>query len=283
MVPVMRQRILLLFVVSALAACDGDTSPSPSPPNPAAASSDPRPAQGTVAVPPEVSTPRAPGPPDVAPWAAILRSHVTDDGGFRYAALEADATARGALDGYLEGVAEAEPAGWPREVRLAFYIDAYNALTIRQVVAGWPVENVMEEEGFFREREHVVAGRTLTLDALENQLIRPEFGEPRIHFAVHCASAGCPPLAATPYTGANLEERLEAQTRAYLRASTNADSGAGTLEVSRVFEWFTDDFEAAGGPKAFLQRYLEGEAATLAQAPATTLEYIDWDWSLNAR
>lgn len=234
-------------------------------------------------MPATASSAQALGPPDVAAWAQILRDHVTDDGGFGYAALHSDASARAALDGYLDQVATAQPAGWPRDQRLAFYIDAYNALTIRQVVRRWPVENVTEEEGFFREREHTVAGRTLTLDALENELIRPDFGEPRIHFAINCASAGCPPLAAEPYTGAELDARLEEQTRTYLRAHTSHDAVAGTLTVSHVFDWFADDFEAGGGAKAFLGRYLEGEPARLAGAPATTLQYVDWDWSLNAR
>ncbi|MAT28088.1 MAG: hypothetical protein CMN29_24550 [Sandaracinus sp.] len=221
-------------------------------------------------------------PPSVAPWQTILDEYATADGGFRYAALRANDAHRALLDEYVQAIGAARDRGWSRDAALAFYIDAYNALTVKSVLDLWPVESVMQEDGFFDERTHRVAGRTLTLNGLENDVIRSErFAEPRIHFAVNCASAGCPPLQRQAFTAGNLERLLERATRAFVRRTTRIRGGRARL--SQIFEWFAGDFEASGGVRAFVARYLPDDQAAALRDQDTRLAYTPYDWALNDR
>ncbi|MBX3250388.1 MAG: DUF547 domain-containing protein [Myxococcales bacterium] len=222
----------------------------------------------------------AAAPPDAGPWDELVRTYRTSDGGFRYAALRSSAEHRARLDAYVRAVGEARDEGWSRDEALAFYVNAYNALTVKAVLDAWPLESVMRVEGFFDRRTHRVAGRARTLNQLENDVIRgARFAEPRIHFVVNCASAGCPPLPPRALTAANLEETLERSTRAFVRRTTRLRGG--TLHVSQIFEWYAADFERFGGVRAFVVRQLEEPMASAARAAA--LAYVPYDWALNAR
>ena len=219
----------------------------------------------------------------VAGWAHVLSTYVTSDGGFRYTALLASDADRALLDAYLAFTADPARDALTGPERLAFLINAYNAYTVKSMLDLWPVESVLREDGFFDGRTHTVAGTAMTLNDLENVHIRAAFGEPRIHLLVNCASAGCPWLIADVITAANLEEKLEAQTRSFIQRTTVADAAAGTLSASQIFEWFAGDFEAAGGVRVFLARYLDGDARALAERDTTRVTHFEYDWATNAR
>jgi hypothetical protein len=124
-----------------------------------------------------------------------------------------------------------------------------------------------------------VVGRELSLDAIEHEIVRPRFGDPRVHFALNCAARGCPPLRAEAYTGERLQVQLDAATRAALNDPQFVDasqcgSEAGVLRLSRIFEWYADDF---GELRAFLDRYRAEPIAA-----ECSIEYMDYDWALNA-
>ena len=214
-------------------------------------------------------------------WARVLDRFVTDDGGFRYAALMADTGAMADLEVWLRYVATVDLDTLDRDARLALLINAYNAYTVKSVIELWPIESVMSVPGFFDARTHVVAGSGLTLNRLENDRIRAVFGEPRIHFLVNCASTGCPPLAPVPVTADSLESLLEEHTGRFVRATVR-ETEAG-LEASRIFDWFDDDFESAGGVRAFMARYLDGEIAARMLDGSVPLRFTHYDWSLNGR
>ncbi len=247
-----------------------------------APSATPTAAETAEAPAPEAATREAPAPssPDLTPWAEVLTTYVAEDG-FRYAALKANDADRAKLGAAAEAIANAQGmADWPRDERLAFLINAYNILTVHAVIERWPIEGVMQVEGFFDGIEHTVAGESMTLNTLENERIRAAFGEPRIHFAVNCASTSCPPLRDEPFSAATLEESLEEQARAFVRSSTSIRGRRATL--SKLFEWFADDFEASGGVREFVASRLdEDDAATIRNA-RTRLTYSDYDWSPNA-
>ena len=219
-------------------------------------------------------------PPEMSRWAELLARY-NRDGGFRYAALKAQASDRATLQAVARSLAAAAPSRWSRDAQLAFYINAYNILTVAAVVERWPIESVMRVDGFFDEIKHTVAGQELTLNELENDIIRDSerFGEPRIHFAVNCASVGCPPLHNRPFAADRLESDLEELSRAFVRRSTRP-AREGVVETSQIFEWFAADF-APGGVVAFLKRYLpDGQASVLEEAE---LQYRSYDWEINAR
>lgn len=222
---------------------------------------------------------------DWTPWAEILAAYVTDDGGFRYEALRANEAHTEALRALVDAVSSAEVEAASRDAKLAFYINAYNILVVHTVLERWPLESVLSSEGFFDGVEYPVVGTARTLNGLENDVIRDRevFGEPRIHFAVNCASAGCPPLANQPYTAATLEAMLARQTRAYVRGTSRLDRGASRVRVSQIFEWFAEDFGGPDGVRRFLAAHLEAPDASFVSDSRTTVGHFDYDWALNAR
>ncbi|MCU0677051.1 MAG: DUF547 domain-containing protein [Myxococcota bacterium] len=229
---------------------------------------------------PSVPSPLA--PPSTTGWATILRTYTTADGGFRYAALHAHAEHRALLDAYVRAIGAAEPSRWTRDEQLAFYLDAYNALTVHAVVTRWPLRSVMDAPGFFDRIEHRVAGRAMTLNHLENEVIRAGFRDPRIHFAVNCASASCPPLHREPFTAQrDLSATLDRLTRAFVRRSTRVTNDA--VRVSKLFEWFAADFEPRGGVRAFVASQLDEPAASQVRDESRTLRHATYDWAANAR
>lgn len=219
----------------------------------------------------------------MAGWSAILDTYVTDDGGFRYEALMANAEHVAALDAFVAHVAATDPSVMERDEKLAFLINAYNALTVKSVLELWPVTNVLEEDGFFDGRTHNVGGTEMTLNTLENYNIR-DMGEPRIHFLVNCASTSCPPLADTPITAANLESMLESHATAYVNATTRVVPEEGAVYTSEIFNWFQGDFGANDAVREFIASHLNNaDDAALVRDPGTTLAYDPYDWSINAR
>jgi hypothetical protein len=228
---------------------------------------------------------------DHSAFDALLRAHVSG-GAVDYDAFQGNA----AFAAYLEALARADPAALPRAERLAFWINAYNAYTIQLVNAHGErqsIRNIGKTLGVtlkspWKEEMARVAGKTYSLDDVEHQIIRPQFREPRIHFALVCAARGCPPLRAEAYTGARLEAQLDDQARLFLTASPDknrVDTASRTVHLSPILEWYADDF---GGTKVALGRYLarffpKGPAQELLQSGDFELKHTDYDWSLNKR
>ena len=221
-------------------------------------------------------------PDHTAAWDALLARYATADGGFRYAALRDHTEDVATLARLVEAVGSASIDGYSTAERLAFWMNAYNILTVHSVLELWPVESVLAEDGFFDGRTFTIAGETLTLNGLENDRIRT-LGEPRIHFLVNCASTSCPPLALDALTPSNLESLLASQARAYVTGTSVLDRAANTVTISQIFEWFAGDFEAGGGVRAFIASQFSGDEAAFILNPATTIAYTPYDWSLNGR
>lgn len=218
---------------------------------------------------------------DAAAWRGLLSRYATEDGGFRYAALHASPPDRAALVRLAVSIGEAHVASLSRDAQLAFYLDAYNALVVKAVIDRWPIESVMRVPGFFDRARHRMAGRDLTLNELENDVIRG-FGEPRVHFALNCASASCPRLGRTPYSGEpDLRARLEREAHAFVRRTTRVDRAARTIHLSQIFEWYERDFP--GGTRAFVATRLDPDDAALVRDAGARMTFSPYDWALNAR
>lgn len=167
-----------------------------------------------------------------------------------------------------------------REERLAFQINAYNILAIQTVLAHWPVQSIKDAGSLLRpvwqRPAGQVNGKAMSLDEIEDGLRNS--GEPRIHMAIVCASKSCPDLRREPYTAAKLEEQLADAATAFLN---NPAKGLrvedGAIRVSKIFDWFGGDFEAAGGVAAFLTRYHALPAGLPVRAD------LPYDWSLNGQ
>lgn len=145
------------------------------------------------------------------------------------------------------------------EEKLAFYINVYNLLTLQLIVDHWPVESIRDIGSFLKGPwDQVVlenAAGELTLDDIEHKIIR-SFGEPRIHFAVNCASVSCPDLRREPYTAAKLDQQLDEQTRLFFEQPGKGMTVEGdTARVTRLLDWYEGDFDAEGGVLAFVKQY----------------------------
>jgi hypothetical protein len=232
----------------------------------------------------------APAAFDHSAFDALLRAHVAQ-GSVDYDAFQKSP----AFAAYLEALARADPAALPEPERLAFWINAYNAYTIQLVNAHGERESIRNinktlglGKGPWKEEMVRAAGRTLSLDQVEHEIIRKQFREPRIHFALVCAARGCPPLRTEAYTGARLAAQLDDQARAFLARSpekNRVDVAARTARLSPILDWYRDDF---GGSQAAVGRYVaaflpEGPARRLLESGDFALEYTAYDWSLNKR
>jgi len=236
-----------------------------------------------------------------AAWTGLLAAHVRwNDAGTAtavdYAGFARD---RAALDAYraaLAAVTEADFATWPTADRLAFLVNAYNANTIALVLTRYPdLKSIKDLGGWitspWKERFFELLGATRSLDDVEHGLIRGGIGkdEPRVHFALNCASIGCPALRPEAYRGDVIEEQLADQTKRFLSDHTRnrAAAGSGSLEVSQIFEWYGKDFERAAGSVAkFLAPYaaqLSDDAAVRARIAdaALPVTFLAYDWRLN--
>ena len=228
-------------------------------------------------------------PPDVSLYARALQKYVRPDGRVDYAGLRGDLAD---LDRFVAQIARVSPQSSPelfpsREARLAYWLNTYNALVLWAVAREYPekrnrLKGLIGRALFFYRRKFVVGGKKLSLAAIENEIIRKRFREPRIHFALVCASESCPRLARTPYTAENLEARLEEETRRFLNEERNVriDRASRTVTLSKLFDWYAEDFgETRRQTLAFVARYRQdGEALREGE---WRVRYFDYDWSPN--
>jgi Protein of unknown function, DUF547 len=197
---------------------------------------------------------------------------------------------------YLKRLGQAEPAALGEQERLAFYINAYNAYTIRLINLKHErssIRNInktlgLRLKGPWKEAFADVAGKTLSLDDIEHGIIRRQFKEPRIHFALVCAAMSCPPLRSEAYSGARLDAQLDDQARTFLLDSPDAnrlDLQKGILYVSPIFEWYKEDFGTTPTALvAYVARfYPEGPAKTFLLSGKAALATTDYDWTLNSK
>lgn len=169
-----------------------------------------------------------------------------------------------------------------RNEKLAYYINLYNIAALNVIVQNWPIRSINEltrgQDVIWKRPVIQVGARNLSLDQIEHEILRP-MGEPRIHFAVVCASISCPDLRREAFTAARLNAQLEDQTRRFLANPTKgvrANSALPYFSATKLLEWFAADFQPAGGPAAFVRRYRRDFPANLELR--TDIEY---NWNLN--
>jgi hypothetical protein len=221
---------------------------------------------------------------DYAALDSVLTRHVRG-GRVDYRALRGN---RGPLDRFLARAAAAEPDGWPRDEQVAFWVNVYNARVLEGVIRHPGLSSVLDVGrvlgiptlAFFREKRES-GGRRVSLNDIEHGILRQRFVEPRIHFVINCASASCPELPARALRAATLERDLESATRAFLADTTrNRLPREGPLFLSKIFQWFGEDFvKASGSVQRFVESHCpEGAADSLVGRP---VRFLDYDWSLN--
>ncbi len=209
-------------------------------------------------------------------WDQLLRKYVSSTGKVNYKGFKAD---KATLQDYLDQLSTHPPqSSWSRNERLAYWINVYNAFTVKLIVDNYPTSSITKLEGGkpWNKRWIPIGEKTYTLDEVENSIIRPRFKEARIHFAVNCASVSCPELLNRAFTASKLTQQLESQTRAYINNPKHNSISASAPQVSQLFEWYAVDFEQKGTLIDFLNVY----SSTLIQANAS-IGFKPYNWDLN--
>ncbi|MCA8960763.1 MAG: DUF547 domain-containing protein [Planctomycetes bacterium] len=214
---------------------------------------------------------------------AILRQYVRANGRVDYAGLAKD---HGKLKAYLDRLATAKIAELRREEIFALLINAYNAYTLDLIVRNYPLKSIKDLDKPWDTPFCVVGGEKLTLNDIEHKFLRPKelFDDPRMHFAINCASVGCPPLRAGAYTGKELGKQLDQAVRAALDQERYLRVRDGRVELTKILSWFRDDFvKKYGSVSKFLIPRVGGEAKSILEARGDdALSYQDYDWGLNS-
>ncbi|MBI1385178.1 MAG: DUF547 domain-containing protein [Rhizobiales bacterium] len=227
-------------------------------------------------------------------WSQLLATYVKPgaDGLNRVDYRGWKAQGRAELAAYLSELAAVDPRQLSRSQQYAYWANLYNAKTIDVVLDAYPVESIKKISlggsllstftgGPWDAKVVTIAGQDLTLNNIEHDIMRPGFGDPRVHYAVNCASVGCPNLGTSAFEGPTLEAQLEAGATAYVNSARGVSFTGGELTASSIYDWFAEDFGGdEAGVLSHLRKYAEG-ATGEALARAKTIDDYHYDWSLN--
>lgn len=225
-----------------------------------------------------------------ASFDALLHEYV-EEGLVDYKRLKAD----DALTPYLRALAETDPSNLTEDERFAFWINAYNALTLHLMVENYPTKSILYLTPFgfiipkvstpFKAKVGYVGGEVQTLDHIEHGILRQEFDDPRLHFAIVCAALSCPPLRAEAYVAERLDEQLDDQGHGFLHdRSKNAlpSDDPNTIHLSKIFDWFGSDFaDTDAGLQQYLAQYFEGDVRQKLLEGAYRIKHSHYSWTIN--
>jgi len=227
---------------------------------------------------------------DHTPWTGFLSNYVfTGKDGINRVDYQAVTSGdRRLLDDYLDRLTQTEVRSLSPDVQMPLWINLYNALTVQLVLDNYPVDSIKDISfgflsfgGPWKEKLVTVEGKELSLNDIEHRILRPIWKDPRIHYAVNCASLGCPNLQPVAFTAQNTEDLLNKGAREYINHPRGVSVEGGRLVVSSIYDWFQEDF---GGDDAGVIEHLMHYARPELQKKLQGFEDIDgdrYDWSLN--
>lgn len=231
----------------------------------------------------------------------VHRAFVREDG-VNYAGLASHADALTRLVREIEATSGATVRQYSKSDRIAFWVNAYNLLTLDLIVAEWRVRggrlhSIKDIAAAWSRPRWTVGGRSLTLDKIEHDVLRKEFREPRVHFALVCASKSCPALQRLPFLGVTLDAQLDSAAREFVLDPSRNDFTPrdGAIRVSKIFDWYGKDFvgvysdstferlygRETGAVLAYVTRFLPAETVAALRAKRARVTYLPYDWALN--
>lgn len=204
-------------------------------------------------------------------WQFLLQQHVNDEGQVDYQGFLKN---RQILESYLNILEGNQPTSkWPKNEQLAYYINLYNAHTVLLILDNYPTESIKKIKNPWGQKLIPLHDDTISLGDLEHNILR-KMGEPRIHFAINCASASCPKLSNKAYLANGLDNQLNKATKSFIASERNQIS-EGQLNLSKIFKWYKKDF-LDGDIRTFIKNYSKIDISANAD-----IDYLDYDWSLN--
>ena len=236
---------------------------------------------------------------DHGPLDSVLSSFVDKNGLVNYTGLQKDRTK---LDVYIDSIGSISPKSNPERFssstdQLAYWINVYNALVLRGITDAYPVTSVKDIHlfnGFFNRHTWNVGGQKMTLDTIENDIIRPQFNDPRIHFVLNCGAMSCPPLENRAFTGNSLDKRLERALMRFISNERFFTLRGNQLFLSKIIDWYKSDFYPKGrltSPDnpvvnpliSYFIPYIDRPKKNQLESPTLKIEFHEYDWSLNAQ
>ncbi len=227
---------------------------------------------------------------DHSAWDAMLKEYVEADGHLNrvdYAAWKRES--RDTLLSYITRMEQADVASLTRAEQYAYWVNLYNAVTVALILKHYPVDSIRDIDispGFFSNgpwgaKLVEIGGVKLSLDNIEHDILRVNWDDPRVHYAVNCASVGCPNLARDAYTGDKLDAQLDAAARAYIASPRGLRFDGGRATASKIYSWYDEDFgNSEAGVIAHMRRHAQGETAERL-AGLSSIDNYEYDWGLN--
>nr|WP_297915695.1 DUF547 domain-containing protein [uncultured Allomuricauda sp.] len=211
--------------------------------------------------------------PEHGLWDSLLKEYVDNSGNVDYKGFGKDTES---LDSYLMTLAENSPSdSWTKNEKLAYYINLYNAATVKLILDNYPTKSIKDIPNRWKKKWVLVGNTTTSLNAIEHEILR-KMEEPRIHFAINCASFSCPKLLNTAFTPQNMERLLSKATVEFVNDVKRNRFQRDKAELSRIFKWYKGDFTRETSLIEYINPYLNNPIDTKAD-----IDYLDYDWSLN--
>lgn len=223
-------------------------------------------------------------PPSHQTWNELLQQHVSKTGEVNYKGFIKD---KAKLQRYLNAISNTPPdkKTWTKEEQLAYWINAYNAYTVKLIIDNYPLKSIQDlhptlkvpgVNTVWHKKFFQIGGQEASLDEIEHKILRKEFNEPRIHFAINCASFSCPPLRNEAFIASKLNKQLDEMAKAFINDPKRNKISSDKAELSQIFNWFKGDFTKKGSLIDFLNKYSKTKIK-----PNAKIDYMDYDWSLN--
>jgi hypothetical protein len=203
----------------------------------------------------------------------LLKKYVAKNGDVNYKGLK---TETGKLNTYISYLEQQKPSkNWSVETQLAYFINVYNANTLKLIVDNYPTKSIKDISNPWLKNRFTIGGKAFSLAGLENGILR-KMNEPRIHFAINCASASCPKLLQDAYTEKNVMDLMERATQEFINNSDKNKLTSNTAKISEIFKWYENDFNQNGTVLDYINKY-----SAVKVNSNTKIEYIDYNWGLN--
>ena len=223
-------------------------------------------------------------PPSHKTWNELLKANVNSNGTVNYKGFIKE---KAKLDAYLKTISENAPdrKTWSKDEQLAYWINAYNAFTVKLIVDNYPVESIKDLgpalkipmiKDVWHYKFFKIGGEESSLDEIEHSILRKEFEEPRIHFAINCASVSCPPLLNEAFEAATIDSQLDKVAKGFINDSSRNKITPNAIQISSIFSWFKGDFTKNGSLIDFLNKY-----STVKIKSDAKVSHLDYDWNLN--
>ncbi len=221
-----------------------------------------------------------------ASWDNMLQKYVAENGRVDYARWQANDLDN--LNRLAIRLSNFEPDKLDTDAQLAFWVNSYNILAVSEVLNRYPIDTVrpvflfIPERSFFTDKKHTINNTKYSLDSLENDVLRAKYKQPLIHFGIVCASNSCPNLRPEAYNGDSVIEQLKSQARKFIADNNKNEFSGNTAQLSKIFDWFRADFEAASGSvKEFLLPYATSQIKQVLNSDNLQIKYLDYNWGLN--